>query len=75
MPKIIDGSVACRIGLAPEHTGKKLYCDYCKEFFDSREHPPCESSAAPLEWSNPGETLADDRKRKIEKWRKQKRSE
>lgn len=43
MPKMVDGSIACRISYAPEYSGKKFYCDHCGETFDDREKPPCEA--------------------------------
>ena len=45
MPKMVDGSIACRISYAPEYSGKKFYCDHCGETFDDREQPPCEAVA------------------------------
>lgn len=43
MPKIVDGSIACRISYAPESSGRKFYCDHCGGYFDDREYPPCDA--------------------------------
>lgn len=42
MPKMIDGSIACRISYAPESSGRKYYCDHCGKTFDDREYLPCD---------------------------------
>lgn len=49
MPKMIGGSIACRISYAPETSGKKFYCDFCGEFFDDRHEPPCEVRETAIE--------------------------
>lgn len=41
---MIGGSIACRVSLAPEYAGKKFYCDFCGEFFDDRDNPPCDAA-------------------------------
>jgi hypothetical protein len=51
MPKMVNGSVVCRISFAPESTGKKFYCDHCGELFDDRHDLPCDRK--PVEAASP----------------------
>ena len=43
MVKMVGGTIACSVSQFEDG----FYCDYCGEFFENRDDPPCEQHGKP----------------------------